>query len=163
MAQSYLVLTAVALLILLSSGSMAQLSSHNTQGDLGLMSGTQAPVGMYGVGMLYGYSAYTLRDKNGDSFRATTEGVSVDVRAAVAGLLWTTEFTMLGGNYGFAVYPALTNNAVELPPLQTDTETRTGLADTYIQPLRTLPFSPDGRGRGHSAWKLKNPLWISHF
>ena len=130
--------TSLAILVLVvvwPAVSNAQLAGHNTRGDYGLMSGTQAPVGVYGVGMFYDYSADTLRDKNGDSFPATSNGGSVDVQAAVAGLLWTTETTIFGGNYGFAIYPALTNNAVELPALQTDTETSTGLADLYSQPF----------------------------
>ena len=85
--------------------------------------------------MFYDYSADTLRDSNGDSIPATSDGGSVDVQAAVAGLLWTTDKKLLGGNYGFGLYAAATNNAVELPALQTDTKTSTGLADTYIQPL----------------------------
>jgi hypothetical protein len=129
------ILAALWLVTFWPAGSLAQLSGHNTRGDLGMMSGTQAPVGMYGVGMWYDYSADTLRDRNADSLPATTGGGSVDVRAVVAGLLWTTETQLLGGNYGFAVYPALTNNAAELPALQSDTETSTGLADIYIQPL----------------------------
>jgi hypothetical protein len=131
-------LTAFAGLYLLLAwpmASQAQLAGHNTRGDYGLLSGTQAPVGLYGVGMFYDYSAGTLRDRNGDSFPARSNSGSVDVQAAVAGLLWTTEIKLLGGNYGFAIYPAVTNNAVELPALQTDTKTSTGLADTYIQPL----------------------------
>ncbi len=87
--------------------SLAQLAGHNTRGDMGMMSGTQAPVGMYGVGMWYDYSADKLRDRNGDSFPATTGGGSVDARALVAGFLWTTELKLLGANYGFAIYPAL--------------------------------------------------------
>jgi hypothetical protein len=99
------------------------------------MSGTQVPVGVYGVGMFYDYSADTLRDKSGDSLPATSNGGSIGVQAGVAGLVWTTEMKLLGGNYGFAIFPAVTNNAVELPALQTDTESSTGLADIYIQPL----------------------------
>ena len=129
------ILVGLCLLVLWPLSALAQLSGHNTRGDMGMMSGTQAPVGMYAVGMLYDYTADTLRDRNGDSFPASTNDGSVDARAAVAGLLWTTEIKLFGGNYGFAVYPALTNNAVELPALQTDTETSTGLADLYIQPL----------------------------
>jgi hypothetical protein len=135
MLKSWRILASIGLLLAWPESGMAQLSGHNTRGDLGMTSGTQAPVGMYGVGMLYDYTADTIRDRDGDSFPATNAGGSVDARAAVAGLLWTTEFTLLGGNYGFALYPALTNNAVELPTLQTDTETTTGLADTYIQPM----------------------------
>jgi hypothetical protein len=123
------------LLILWPTFVSAQLSGHNTRGDYGMMSGTQAPVGVYGVGMFYDYSADTLRDKNGDSFPATSTGGSVDVQAAVAGLVWTTDIELFGGKYGFAVFPAVTNNAVEFPALQTDTETSTGLADLYIQPF----------------------------
>ena len=129
-------LVTLCLLILWPAASVAQLSGHNTRGDYGMMSGTQAPVGMYGVGMWYDYTADTLRDKSGDSFPATTDDGSVDIGAVVAGLLWTTKTQLLGGNYGFAVYPALTNNAVELPALQSDTETSTGLADLYIQLFR---------------------------
>ena len=129
--------TSAALLLLMVWPvlSQAQLSGHNTRGDYGLMSGTQAPVGVYGVGMFYDYSADELRDKSGDSFPATSDGGSIDVQAAVAGLVWTTEMKLLGANYGFAIFPAVTNNAVEFPALQTDTETSTGLADLYIQPL----------------------------
>jgi hypothetical protein len=123
------------LIVVWPAVSKAQLAGHNTRGDYGLMSGTQAPVGVYGVGMFYDYSADTLRDKNGDSFPATSSGGSVDVQAAVAGLVWTTDIELFGGKYGFAVFPAVTNNAVEFPALQTDTETSTGLADLYIQPL----------------------------
>ena len=128
-------LAAVILLLILPLMSHSQLSGHNTRGDYGLLSGTQAPVGFYGVGVLYDYRADTLRDENGDALPAIAGGGSVDVRAAVAGFLVTTEFKLLGGNYGFAVYPAVTNNAVELPALQGETKTSTGLADIYIQPL----------------------------
>ncbi len=125
----------VILLIIWPTFVSAQLSGHNTRGDYGMMSGTQAPLGLYGVGMLYDFSADTLRDKDGDSFPATSGGGSIDVQAAVAGLLWTSDVQFLGGNYGLAIYPAVTNNALELPALQTDTETSTGFADLYVQPL----------------------------
>mgnify|MGYP001812405456 CR=1 FL=1 len=128
-------LAGICLLLMFPLASQAQLSGHNTRGDYGLASGTQAPAGNYGVGMYYGYSADTLRDRNGNSLPATTSGGSVGVQATVAGLLTTTEKKLLGGNYGFAIYAAVTNNAVELPALQTNTRTSTGLADTYIQPL----------------------------
>ena len=128
-------LAGIFLSIAWAPASQAQLAGHNTRGDYGLLSGTQAPVGIYAVGMFYDYSSDTLRDRDGDSISTTSNGGSVEAQAVVAGLLWTTELKLFGGNYGFAVYPALTNNALELPALQTDTETSTGLADTYIQPL----------------------------
>ncbi|MDH3613277.1 MAG: transporter [Gammaproteobacteria bacterium] len=128
-------LAGLCLLFLYPLAAQAQLSGHNTRGDYGLMSGTQVPVGTYGVGMYYDFAADTLRDRNGNSFPAISDGGSVDIRAAVAGLIKTTDRKLFGGNYGFGIYVAATNNAVELPALQTDTETSTGLADTYIQPL----------------------------
>ncbi len=113
----------------------AQLAVHNTRGDYGIKTDTQAPLGVYDVGMFYDYSADTLRDGKGYSFPATPSGGLADVRAAVAGLAWTTDIKILGGNYGFAFYPAVTNNTIEFPALQTDTESSTGLADLYMQPL----------------------------
>jgi len=35
----------------------AQLSGHNTKGDFGLQSGTQAPPGFYVVPLIYNYTA----------------------------------------------------------------------------------------------------------
>lgn len=128
-------LAGLCLLFIYPLAAQAQLSGHNTRGDYGIMSGTQVPVGTYGVGMYYDFSADTLRDRNGNSFPAISDGGSVDIRAAVAGLIKTTDKKLFGGNYGFGLYAAATNNAVELPALQTDTKTSTGLADTYIQPL----------------------------
>ncbi|MEH6567771.1 MAG: transporter [Halioglobus sp.] len=132
----------MAAILLLSPSAQAQLAGHNTRGDYGIQSGTQAPPGLYAVGMLYDYTADTLRDRDGDSLPSDSSGGSVDARAAIAGLQWITDKTFLGGNYGMAVFPGVTNNAMELPALQTDTQTSTGLADLYIQPL-ILGWSSD--------------------
>ena len=51
------------MLVAWAPASQAQLAGHNTRGDYGLLSGTQTPVGIYGVGMVYDYTADTLRDK----------------------------------------------------------------------------------------------------
>ena len=59
----------------------------------------------------------------------------IDAGAAIAGLLWVSEKKFLGGTYGFSVWPGVTNNALELPALQTNSKTSTGLADLYIQPV----------------------------
>ena len=128
-------LAGLLLLLTYPLPSQAQLSGHNTRGDFGLKSGSQAPVGNYGVGMVFDYTADTLRDRNGEPLPALSDGGSVDVRFAAAGLIRTTEMKLFGGNYGFGLYAAALNNAVEFPLLQTDTKTSTGLTDTYIQPL----------------------------
>lgn len=130
-----ILLTGICLLLVYPLTAQAQLNGHNTKGDYGLTSGTQVPVGNYAVGMYYDYSADTLRNRNGDSLPATSSGGSVDIAAGVAGFIKTTDRKLFGGNYGFSIYAVATNNAVELPALQTDTKTSTGLGDTYIQPL----------------------------
>ena len=58
----------MAMWICVSNPVHAQLSGHNTKGDFGLQSGTQAPPGFYVVPLYYDYSADTLRDGNGDKF-----------------------------------------------------------------------------------------------
>ena len=71
----------------------------------------------------------------GINFEPLGGGGSIDAGAAIAGLLWVSEKKFLGGTYGFSVWPGVTNNALELPALQTDSKTSTGLADIYIQPI----------------------------
>jgi len=115
--------------------SAAQLSGHNTKGDFGLQAGTQPPPGWYVVPMYYDYSADKFRDKNGDRFLANTSGGSIDVGATVVGIIWVTEKKVFGGNYGFSIFPAVTNNALEFPPSGVSAEVSTGLADLYIQPV----------------------------
>jgi len=125
----------MAMWICVSNPVHAQLSGHNTKGDFGLQSGTQAPPGFYVVPLYYDYSADTLRDGNGDKFDPLGGGGSLDAGAMIVGGLWVSEKKFLGGTYGFSVWPGVTNNALELPALQTNSKTSTGLADLYIQPV----------------------------
>ena len=125
----------VVLVSLLPLAGNAQLAGHNTRGDYGLQAGTQAPPGFYIVPLYFDYTADTLRDGNGDRFEPLNGGGNVDAHAAIVGLLWTSNKKILGGNYGAAIYPGVTNNALELPALQTNTKTSTGFADVYVQPI----------------------------
>ena len=113
----------------------AQLNGHNTKGDFGLQAGTQPPPGFYVVPLLYGYEADTLRDRNGDPRPAIAAGGEVEAQAGVVGLLWVTENKILGGNYGFSIWPGVTNNAVAAPILGVDEKVNSGLADVYIRPF----------------------------
>jgi hypothetical protein len=115
--------------------SLAQLNGHNTRGDFGLQSGTQAPPGFYVVPLAYDYQSDKLRDEDGDSRPALVDGGSVDVRAGMVGLIWTSETKLFGGNYGFEAWPGLTNNSLDDPNLGSDTSTSTGFADLYVRPL----------------------------
>jgi hypothetical protein len=123
------------LALLLPLSGYAQLSGLNTKGDFGLLSGTQAPPGFYIVPLYYDYTSDTLRDQNGDSRPALQDGGSVDARAGSVGHLWVSDFEILGGNYGFEIWPGFTNNALEAPLLGADDKVSTGFADLYIRPI----------------------------
>jgi hypothetical protein len=131
----FISLLALATILALPVIGHAQFAGHNTRGDFGLQSGTQAPPGFYVVPMFYNYRADTLRDSNGDPFAPLGGDGSVDAQALIAGLVWVSEKKILGGNYGFSIFPGVTNNALGLPAIQYDTKTSTGLADLYIQPI----------------------------
>ncbi len=125
----------LALTLLMPLVGHAQFNGHNTRGDFGLQSGTQAPPGFYVVPVFYDYQADTLRDKNGDERPLLASGGSVDVQAGMLGLLWTTETKIFGGNYGFEVWPGFTNNALAAPIFSASESSSTGFADIYIRPI----------------------------
>jgi len=134
--------SALLLAFLIPPTGHAQLSGHNTKGDFGLQAGTQAPPGFYVVPMFYDYTADTLRDSNGDRLAPLGGGGSVDAQAGIIGLLWVSDKKIFGGTYGFAIWPGVTNNALEFPAAQVDDKTSTGFADLYIQPI-TLGWNTD--------------------
>jgi hypothetical protein len=106
---------ALLLALLLPIEGHAQLAGHNTRGDFGLQSGTQAPPGFYIVPLFYDYRTDTLRDSSGDPFSPLGGGGSVDAQALIAGFVWVSEKKILGGNYGFSIFPGVTNNALTSP------------------------------------------------
>jgi hypothetical protein len=126
----------LAALICFASPVSAQLSGHNSRGDYGLQSGSQAPPGWYLVApMYYHYSADEFRDRNGDRLLAIESGGSVEATAWLAGAIWVSDYKVLGGNYSFVIFPGVTNNALEFPPLGVDERVSNGLADLYVQPI----------------------------
>jgi hypothetical protein len=135
------VFLAVALLgavTILNSGlAHAQYAGHNTKGDFGLQSGSQAPPGVYVVApMYYRYDGDSVKNRNGDNVRLDPEGRgSLDVNAYVLGLVWVSEFKILGGNYSFQIFPAFTDNTLEVPILDLDESVDTGFTDLYFQPV----------------------------
>jgi hypothetical protein len=52
-----------------------------------------------------------------------------------AGIYYVTEKKFLGANYGLMVFPAFTDNKLEVPILFVDQGLSLGLSDLYIQPL----------------------------
>ena len=61
--------------------------------------------------MYYHYSADEFHDRNGDRFSALGGGGSIEAAAWVAGSVWVSDYKVLGGNYSFAVFPGVNNNA----------------------------------------------------
>lgn len=124
-----------ASLLLCSEVSYAQFNGLNTKGDFGLQSGTQPDPGWYLIAPMYlHYSADRFIDDNGDTV-LPDEGDSLGVNAFVGGLIWVSEKKVWGGNYSFQVYPAWTNNNLEVPAFGVDEHVSTGFADLYFQPV----------------------------
>ena len=123
-------------LFLTASVAYAQLSGHNSRGDYGLQSGSQAPPGWYLVApMYYRYSADEFRDRHGDRLSALGGGGSIEATAWLAGAIWVSDHKLFGGNYSFVIFPGVTDNALGFPPLGVDERVSTGLADLYVQPI----------------------------
>ncbi len=135
-----LIRVAVLSFVVLALGptpALAQLNGHNTKGDFGLMSGSQAPPGFYLAAPIYvRYDADTLRNSEGDqvSLDPDRRG-SLAVNAYVVGLIWVSEYKIFGGNYSFQIYPAFTDNALEAPIFELNDSVPTGFTDLYFQPI----------------------------
>jgi hypothetical protein len=110
---------------------------HNTKGDFGLMSGSQAPPGFYLAAPIYvRYDADVLRNSAGDRVSLDLERPgSLGVNAYVVGLVWVTEKKILGANYSIQAFPAFTDNVLEVPILGLDQGVSTGFTDLYFQPI----------------------------
>jgi hypothetical protein len=122
----------VGALMLGACPAEAQFLGHNTPGDFGLQSGSQAPPGLYLIAPLYvRYDSDTLRNGLG-ALPAETE---INVNAYVFGVTWVSNAKVLGANYSFQFYLPFTNNALEAPILGIDQSTDTGLTDLYVQPI----------------------------
>jgi hypothetical protein len=80
------------------------------------------------------YSADILRDKNGNEIRPDVPG-SVSTNGLGAGIYYVTDKKFLGANYGLMVFPAFTDNKLEVPILFVDQGLSLGLSDLYIQPV----------------------------
>jgi hypothetical protein len=127
-----------ALLVSIAIGTVSQMHGqflgHNAKGDFGLMSGSQLGPGFYFAPMYYRYDADRLRDRFGNTSQSNLSG-SLDVNAYLAGAWYVSDFKILGANYGFLIFPGFTDNAFEVPILNLERRSSTGLADLYFQPL----------------------------
>ena len=86
--------------------------------------------------MYYRYDADSLKNRDGDTVRIDPEGRgSLDVNAYVLGLIWVSDFKILGANYSFQIFPAFTDNSLEVPVLGLEESVDTGFTDLYFQPV----------------------------
>jgi hypothetical protein len=127
--ESYYLLLAVFLLI--EGSAYAQLNGDHLKGDMGLDSGSQAPVGFYYGVMYYLYDTSRINNQNGTQFNANG---SLNIDAGFGMFIGTTKWKLLGANYGFQVIPfAGVNAALGFPRFGLNPSP--GFGDTYVQPL----------------------------
>ena len=102
-----------------SGEAYAGFAGHNTKGDFGLQSGTQPPPGFLIAPMYYRYSGNTLKDSRGDKISIDPDDRgSLDANAYVLSFIWVSDdLKILGGNYSFQAFPALSDNTLEVPVL----------------------------------------------
>jgi len=136
-ARTYVVISLILIIALTAGPAYAGFAGHNTKGDFGLQSGSQPPPGFYLVApMYYRYEGDSLKNRNGDSVRIDPEGSgSLTANAYVLGFIWVSDFKFLGANYSFQVYPAFTDNKLEVPILGLEDSVDTGFTDLYFQPI----------------------------
>jgi hypothetical protein len=136
--RTFIVVALLAAAAILSADlAHAQYAGHNTKGDFGLQSGSQPPPGLYLVApMYYRYDADSLKNRDGDTVSIDPEERgSLDVNAYVLGLVWVSEFKILGANYSFQIFPAFMDSTLEVPILGLEEGVDTGLTDLYFQPV----------------------------
>jgi hypothetical protein len=109
---------------------------HNFRGDYGLLSGTQPDPGLYLSALYLRYDADKILNSDGDPIGPDpSQPGSIEVNSYAASLWYVSDFKLLGANYGFMLFPALTNNALEAPLFGLDESTNTGFTDLYFQPI----------------------------
>jgi hypothetical protein len=53
----------------------------------------------------------------------------------VLGLVWVSDFKILGGSYSFQIFPAFTNSSLEAPIFGLQDSVSTDFTDLYFQPI----------------------------
>jgi hypothetical protein len=128
------VLTAV--MGMASNHAHAGFLGHNGLGDFGLQSGTQPDPGTSLSAMYLRYDSDTLRDRDGNQVSLDPKhGGSIAVNAYALGLYYVSNFKLLGGSYGFMIFPGFTDNSLEIPILDVQEGADFGFTDLYIQPI----------------------------
>ena len=131
-------LTAAVLVagLAIPSVAEAQLLGHNTLGDFGLYSGSQAAPGFYLAPAYIRYDGDRLVNASGESIERPPELRSdLDVNSYAIGAVYVTDKKFLGANVGFTGFAALVDNKLVAPVLGLSQKVSVGITDLYIQPL----------------------------
>jgi hypothetical protein len=132
-----LVAAGVAVCLAVPATAHAQFVGHNLTGDFGLQAGTPPPPGFYVSALYYRYDGDRLRNASGESrpIGNLSPRPELDVSSFGIGATYVTNLKLLGANVGFLVFPAWTDNQLEVPILGLSSKTPTGFTDLYFQPL----------------------------
>jgi hypothetical protein len=84
--------------------SMAQLKGHYIPGFTGLGNGSQAPPSISVIAPFYFYTTDELKDGEGNTVEFENDP-EVDMSYIGVGLMWVTNFKIMGGNLGGSVIP----------------------------------------------------------
>ena len=122
-------------LLLFAGAAQAQFLGAHTAGDFGVNAATQPDPGDYVSALYFGYDGDSIRDKNGNVIEYPGGGGDLTVNAYALGWWHVSEAKLWGGNYSFMIWPAVTDNKLEIPVLGQSQKVSTGLTDLYVQPI----------------------------
>jgi len=127
-------LTVILGLLLVAGNAHAQLSASNLVGDFGLLSGSQAPPGIYSTYFLYNYDFSTVAGANGGELKLQNGDISAWAHAFAFSAV--TKHKILGANYGATIVLPVFELSVEAPRLDLSADQGFGIADLWIQPIQ---------------------------
>jgi len=115
---------------------------HFVPGVASIRDYTLPPPGFYGVVYNYGYTTDRLNDGNGDRVTSALLGLEVDVDVYVLapGVIWSSDWKILGARYGAYVLPTFGNSSIAAS-LTTTTGNREAetsqfdAGDLFVQPI----------------------------
>lgn len=132
MKRSIIVVLLLSAALALPHRAEAQLKGHYVPGFSGLQNGSQGPPAITIVLPVFFYTTDTLKDDNGNTLG---EHPRITSTFLGPGVVWVTNFKILGGNYGGQILPiAYMKARIEGPSL--DVPGAFNFTDIYVQPLQ---------------------------
>jgi len=84
----------LAFLAALQGTVLAQMNGHNLRGDMGLISGSQPPPGIYSASLYVDYNIDTGRDRHGN--RIPSAGGDITINGVASAFVWITDKKIFG-------------------------------------------------------------------